>query len=284
MNRAESWASRMMHEAQLHDANCFLTLTYSDDHLPPDGSLAPNDVTLFIKRLRKKLKGKKILYYYCGEYGENFSRPHYHIALFGHDFSDDRVPHRETSSGAVYRSPVLETLWPFGFSEIGSLEYDSARYVAGYIQKKVNGSRASAHYTKTLEDGEIISLHPEFARMSRRPAIGLKWLEKYHNDIYNFDVCVVGQKKLKPPAYYDKWLKKNDEPRFISVKMNRESSAIGSTPDRSELTKTYEAKVIASQKISRSLEGLPAHSPDRERLDYLKRKHNDYHFHTKEKK
>lgn len=283
-NRAEAWAARMMHEATLHEHNSFLTLTYDDDNLPTYGSLAPYDVTKFFKRLRKHLGGKKILYYYCGEYGENFSRPHYHVALFGYDFTPDRVPHRETRSGTVYRSPTLERLWPFGFSEIGTLEYDSARYVAGYIQKKVTGKRAASYYTKLMPDGEIADIHPEFARMSRRPAIGLNWISKFSDDIYNYDVCVVGEKKLRPPAYYDKWLKKTNEQRFIDVKSSREASMLECSLDISERITTYEAKVIASKKLSRSLEGVPALTPDGERLGYYKRRKDEYHFFQKEKK
>lgn len=280
LNRAEGWTARMMHEAQLHEHNSFITLTYSDDHLPPDGSLNPDDVTLFFKRLRKALRGKKILYYYCGEYGENFSRPHYHIALFNHDFSDDRIPHRESPSGTVFRSPLLEKLWPYGYSEIGQLEYDSARYVASYVQKKVTGKKQAEHYTRIDEQGELIQIHPEYARMSRRPAIGLNWIQEYANDIYNYDICVVGDKKLRPPAYYDKYLKKTDPLRFDEIKISREGS--GCETDTSRLTKTYEAKVIASQKITRSLEGVPAHMPDRARLDYFKQRHDEYHLHLKE--
>jgi len=285
MNRAEGWASRMMHEASLHEHNSFITLTYADDSLPPDGSLAPDDVTLFIKRLRKKLKGKKILYYYCGEYGENLSRPHYHIALFNHDFHTDRLPHRQTQSGTVYRSDTLEQLWPHGYSEIGNLEYDSARYVAGYIQKKVTGKKATEHYTPINNSGGFLPLYPELARMSRKPAIGLKWLEKYSSDIYNYDVCTVGTKQLRPPPYYDKWLKKTDEQKFIQIKSNREDSMLDAgTTNIHDTTYTYAAKVTAAKNVQRSLEGAPAHAPDRDRLDYYKQRMLENHFWLKGKK
>lgn len=285
MNRAENWTARMMHEAQLHEHNSFITLTYNDDNLPCNGSLEPDDVTKFFKRLRKHLNGKEIKYYYCGEYGDDFSRPHYHIALFGYDFSPDRIPHRETASGLVYRSPTLEKLWPYGFSEIGTLEYDSARYVASYVQKKVNGKKKEEHYQKLNEYGEFIQIHPEYARMSRRPAIGLRWIEKYVDDIYNYDVCVVGEKKLRPPPYYDKYLKKIDLERFEKIKLSREASMIGVDTDISQMTKTYEAKVIASSKFNRSLEGkVSAPLPDKERLDYLKRQHEFIHHTQKGQK
>ena len=43
-----------MHEASLHDLNCFITLTYKDEFLPPFGSLDYAAPVLFMKRLRKR--------------------------------------------------------------------------------------------------------------------------------------------------------------------------------------------------------------------------------------
>lgn len=275
--RAEAWTVRIMHEAQQHEHNSFITLTYSDDNLPPDGSLAFDDVTKFIKRLRKAIYPKKVSYYYCGEYGENFSRPHYHLCLFGYDFSGDRIPHRETESGMVYRSPSLERLWTLGFSEIGNLEYDSARYVAGYVQKKVTGKNAPEHYTKVLPDGEITSVVPESARMSRRPAIGLNWISEFTDDVYNYDHVVIGIKKLKTPAYYDKWLEKNNPALYEQIKITREQSAANmSTHDQSDLTRMYEVRHILNAK-RRSLEGVAAHTPDSKILEYLKNQKTFFH-------
>lgn len=282
--RAEAWTVRIMHEAQQHDSNSFVTLTYSDDNLPNNGSLAFDDVTKFFKRLRKSLNGKKISYYYCGEYGENFSRPHYHLCLFGHDFSSDRIPHRETESGTVYRSPHLEKLWTHGFSEIGQLEYDSARYVAGYVQKKVTGKAAPEHYQKIQPDGEIISIVPEQARMSRRPAIGLNWITEYTSDVYNEDCVVIGGKKLKTPAYYDKYLEKNNPTLYEQIKQTREASMIGNNQlTQDDLTRMYEVRHILNAK-SRTLEGAPAQSPDSNLLEYLKNQKHYLHFVEKAKK
>ena len=42
----------------------------------------------FMKRLRKRFKGKRIRFYMCGEYGEQFDRPHFHACIFGVDFPD----------------------------------------------------------------------------------------------------------------------------------------------------------------------------------------------------
>ena len=36
MRRASDWELRVMHEASLWEENCFVTLTYGRDQLPPD--------------------------------------------------------------------------------------------------------------------------------------------------------------------------------------------------------------------------------------------------------
>ncbi len=90
LERSRQWAMRCMHEAQLHENNCFITLTYDNTHLPSDGSLHYKDFQLFIKRLRKKFGNTRIRYYMAGEYGENFGRPHFHACIFGHDFHDKK--------------------------------------------------------------------------------------------------------------------------------------------------------------------------------------------------
>lgn len=279
--RAEAWTIRIIHESQQHAENAFITLTYSEENLPPNGSLCFDDVTKFFKRLRKSLKGKKISYYYCGEYGEDFSRPHYHICLFGHDFSSDRFLWRMSDSGPIYRSPSLEKLWDKGFSEIGTLEYDSARYTAGYVQKKVTGKNAESHYQKILPDGEIIQLTPEAARMSRRPAIGLKWISEYTSDVYNQDHVVLNSKILRTPAYYDKWLEKNNPLLYQKIKMTREQAMIGlSTYDQSDLTRMYETRSLLNRK-ERSLEGAAAPAPDSAILEYLVTNQNKFHLEKK---
>ena len=87
LERSRQWAVRCIHEAQLHKDNCFITLTYNDEHLPSPPSLSVRDFQLFMKRLRKRF-GKGIRFFHCGEYGEKYGRPHYHACLFGFDFPD----------------------------------------------------------------------------------------------------------------------------------------------------------------------------------------------------
>ncbi|MEY3590878.1 MAG: hypothetical protein RLZZ466_1399, partial [Bacteroidota bacterium] len=163
LERSRQWAMRCMHEAQLHENNCFITLTYDNTHLPSDGSLHYKDFQLFIKRLRKKFGIYRIRYYMAGEYGENFGRPHFHACIFGHDFHDKKLWRRSTSGSMLYRSQDLELLWPLGYSSIGDVNFESAAYVARYIMKKVTGHNSKQHYTQTdSETGEITTRKPEF--------------------------------------------------------------------------------------------------------------------------
>ena len=85
--KSREWAARCVLEAKMHDDNCFITLTYDDNHVPSDMSLVKMDFTNFIKRLRKNT-GEKIRYYACGEYGELYQRPHFHACLFGYKPKD----------------------------------------------------------------------------------------------------------------------------------------------------------------------------------------------------
>src|SRR4051794_29862641 len=52
LERSRQWAIRCSHEAKLHEENCFITLTYAPEHLPPGGTLVVKDFQDFMKRLR----------------------------------------------------------------------------------------------------------------------------------------------------------------------------------------------------------------------------------------
>jgi len=237
LERSRQWAIRCMHEAQMHTQNCFITLTYDDDHLPSDRSLHYRDFQLFIKRLRKRYPGRRIRYYMAGEYGENFGRPHWHACIFGLDFDDKKLWKRTSANSLLYRSADLELLWPFGYSSIGDVTFESAAYVARYIMKKVTGKNAVEHYQEIDPDtGEITNRKPEFTKMSLKPGIGYEWYKQYTSDVYPHDYVVVRGKKVKPPKYYDKKYKIDNPYEFDELLYIREKSAklnyADNTPER----------------------------------------------------
>lgn len=51
--KSRQWALRCVHEASLHEENCFITLTYNPEHLPKSNSLDKSHFQKFMKRLRK---------------------------------------------------------------------------------------------------------------------------------------------------------------------------------------------------------------------------------------
>jgi len=245
-----------MHEAQLHEKNCFITLTYDNTHLPSDGSLHYEDFQLFIKRLRKKLGNNRIRYYMAGEYGENFGRPHFHACIFGFDFHDKKLWQRSPSGSMLYRSADLELLWPFGYSSIGDVNFESAAYVARYIMKKVTGKKANQHYSEIDEEtGEINQKKPEFNKMSLKPGIGRDFYKKYTSDIYPQDYVILRGKKVKPPKYYDKQYKLDQPFEYDELLYMREKSAkLNSEDNTPERLQAKETVTLAKlQKLKRNL-------------------------------
>ena len=105
----------------------------------------------------------------------------------------------------MYRSKILESLWTYGNSEIGSVTPQSIAYVARYVMKKQNGKVADAHYEWfDKETGEVFWREPEFAHYSTKPAIGHDWFMKYHESVFPHDYIIFNGRKVRPPRYYDK--------------------------------------------------------------------------------
>jgi len=158
--RAKVWAHRIELEATQHQANSFVTLTYTDEWVRKnEGNLRTRDLTLFLKRLRKG--GWKIRYYAVGEYGDKTRRPHYHLALFGEGpCLRGQTDLRRSSCCA--RCDFIARTWGMGAIQSARLEPGSAAYVAGYVTKKLSDPN----------DFRLGGRHPEFARMSKRPGIG----------------------------------------------------------------------------------------------------------------
>lgn len=234
LERSRQWAIRCVHESQLHDKNCFITLTYDDENLPRDGSLDHRDWVLFFKRLRKKY-GRGIRYYMCGEYGETTARPHYHACVFGLDF-DDKSPWSERDGIVTYTSETLRNLWGMGHATVGAVTFNSAAYVARYVMKKVTGQKAEEHYQTITEWGEVFDRRPEYTQMSRRPGIAADWLRKFQSDAYPSDFIVLRGAKMKPPKFYDRQYEIVDPAALEKIKGRRSrrgrKQAHDNTPDR----------------------------------------------------
>ena len=145
IEKSRIWKNRIRLESFLYPQSSFVTLTYNPKHYPPDGSLQPRDLTLYLKKLRKAIYPKKIRYFAVGEYGERQYRPHYHLALFG-------------IGQESFKS--IDKSWGKGFTHIGDLNKQSADYIVGYVTKGITNAKSMKWYG-------LNGLHPEFMRSSR---------------------------------------------------------------------------------------------------------------------
>ena len=108
----------------------------------------------------------------------------------------------------VYSSETLSSLWPHGISELGSVTFESAGYVARYAVKKLVHGLDGAH--------DFDPIH----KRSSRHAIGKRFLEKFWRDIYSRGECVVynsaGVAHTVPiPRYYDRWLLQHNPSEYV---------------------------------------------------------------------
>jgi hypothetical protein len=249
VQRSVDWAVRCMHEAQLHEFNSFVTLTYKEDDCPV--SLNYRDFQLFMKKARRRFGPFR--FYMCGEYGDQFKRPHFHACFFGFRPTDLKLWRRSSSGFQLYRSPSLEETWDHGFVEVGDVTFQSAAYIARYVCKKVTGAGAEAHYEAVDGDtGEIFQREPEFTRMSLKPGIAMDWLRLFHRDVEQGYVVQNGQKR-KVPRFYEKYLSERKEMEEVLCRriLAALKYADNNTPERLAIS-----EFVAEQKLAWKVRNL----------------------------
>jgi len=240
IRRQQDWALRIILESKLHRYNCFLTLTYDEDHYPRYGSLNYRHWQLFAKKLRKKIGPFR--FFVAGEYGAKLSRPHYHACLFGAHFPDMEKCNSLRSKHDLFTSNIIGDSWGRGFHSFGELTMASARYAATYCIKKISGPLAEDHYSRVdTSTGEIVKLEPEFARMSLRPGLGYEWIKKYWPEVFasGRDAIIVDGKNYPVPRYFSRSMDDSILPSSLlldAVEYDRSIRAVlnsgDSTPDR----------------------------------------------------
>lgn len=227
LRKKRAWALRCEHEASLHTENCWFALTYDNKSLPENGSLRRKDLSDFLKRLRsqeaydaddKKRTERRFKFFACGEYGGRFDRPHYHVLLFGYDFTDKK---RTVIRNGYqqYESETLTERWGKGICEIGTISSDGFGYLAKYVTKK----------RKEVEQAfKDAGLEPEFLLMSRGgrhgKGIGYDWWRAYGEELLQHDSCIMNKTEVSVPQYYDKLNEISESEVFAKVKAKRRSA------------------------------------------------------------
>lgn len=202
LDYARQWAVRCVHEAQMYDNNCFLTFTYSDEHLG-DNRLDYSDFQKLMKKLRK-LQDAPMGFFVTGEYGELTKRKHWHAIIFNWSPPDKKEDGQNHRGDKIYTSEMLTKIWGKGHCNSGSVTFDSAAYVARYAAKKLIHGKDGEH------DYNPIS------KKSSKHAIGKKWLEQFWPDVFSRGSVVLRDgSEIGIPRYYEKWFHDNHPEKWI---------------------------------------------------------------------
>lgn len=214
-DHANAWGVRCYHESTLHLRNCFLTLTYDEQHAPKDGRVSVDDLQKFFKRVRRR--GLKMRYFACGEYGGQTLRPHYHVLCFGQDFLEGAYRNTGGPKGEYYESPFITEVWGNGRVTIAPMEPGSVFYTTGYTLKNLD--------------------QPDcFHISSRKPYIGYGWLAKHYDNIARLGFCTIEGKRVIVPSAY---LKRPEFAlEFDELKLRRQEAIDNRTPDETWKRKT----------------------------------------------
>lgn len=216
LDRARDWSLRVMHELQTAPGGAvFVTLTYDDAHLPADNGLHYEHFQAFMHRLRKALPGSG-RFFMCGEYGEDYGRPHYHAILYNCLLPDCKL-YRQTGKVTLYTSDVLARLWRRGFCSVGAVTLHSAGYVARYSLKKVSGPGQEDVYG---------GREPPFSHQSLKPGLGYDWFCRYYSDVFPCDFVVFEGKRFRVPRYYSELYEHIDAVKADIVKRKRRALAV----------------------------------------------------------
>ena len=251
MKKTREWALRSMHEAQMHDRSCMLTLTYNEASLPPFGELRHSHFQSFMKRYRKAVWKKyrvRVKFFMCGEYGSNDQRPHYHALVFGFDHPEKYHWRRTKKGHAQYRDELLDKAWDYGHAEIGTCTWASAQYIAGYIWKKQKADDKS--YLREDDKGNQKIVKQEYIKASN--GIGKSWYHSFKRDCVKGYVTMEGR-KFPVPRYYRKLMEKYDPELYAEAEKNLKEWA--RRLDGEDWYETYQREVVLNAKLDMSDRG-----------------------------
>ena len=178
----KKYVDRMFCAYHSHDCSAFVTFTYDDDHLfIKDGflnaSLVKEDLHKYLDNIKHQLKNVDFEYFACGEYGDKFNRPHYHVLFFGLDYQ--------------LHEKFFKKTWHKGLVKVLPCSSKAFKYVSKYIVKDT--AFDNSHYYD-------IGLIPPFRKISR--GLGSRVYNRYLSDIFRYGYFVFKSRKIVVNRYY----------------------------------------------------------------------------------
>ena len=196
-SRSFYWSLRFEHECRRYlDADGevigeFAALTFRNADLPRHGLLPGREpVRAFLEKVRDRYdprtnKGRRsrFMYLYCGEYGELRGRPHYHIALLGHRWTDHQrfeypPSNKAPNAEPIYGHPELDEMWGLGEVRTRTITggAEAAAYIAKYALKGYGYSAGSGGRRKGRENAK--PLIPDLAYAELLSEMEASWLAR----------------------------------------------------------------------------------------------------------
>lgn len=273
-SRQKEWACRIMLELEKGEEAYMVTLTYNDTWLPVHNEMEVNGVMFYddgtwnsylnydhAKKFIKDFENwqsynfgiRGIRYFGCGEYGSEGEREtgngraHFHIIFIGCHIPKELLKtHSISTQGEyLYECQKLENIWNNkGFVSVTEVNYQVARYVAGYVQKKEFKGNKKDQY-EYFTNKEIYYAKkgqtPEKNFMSKRNTIGKDfYLENNMKFFEEGYIYIHGAKQAILPAsiprIYNRWLEGENELQYEKVKANKKEAAERATKNKMQQT------------------------------------------------
>lgn len=247
-DRRNNWINRMMYEhASSGCKGAFITLTYSDEFVPD--TLSKSAVQKFLKRFRNVSRDfgialPRFKYFFCGERGSKRGRPHYHGLIFGVDMlAPQWQPYLATfkDSYPVYSSRILDSLWPYGFTVVGDIDYTSIRYVSKYIVKQFGQEDSFTLKSQGLGVDFFFSSKRQGRKVHR--SFKFHTQDDFRKGILHFPAPNGNCRCVPIPKSYDRYLEQLDVDFLDELKAKRLDFVLSSSPPDIRKRAAYYAEI-----------------------------------------